>query len=226
MKAEKLRLLKEYNLYCITAENLSRGRSNIEVVEKMLKSGVKIIQYREKKKTLREKLLECEKIRQMTLDYGCIFIINDNIEIAKMVLADGVHIGQDDYLLERVRDFLGEEYIIGLSTHSRTQLYDAHKIGADYIGVGPIFKTFTKEDVCDPVGFEYLDIAVKESKLPFVTIGGIKENNMEDVLKRGAKCIAMVSEIVGAEDIEGKVRAILDKLNNWRDKNENSNGLC
>ncbi|MCX7904092.1 MAG: thiamine phosphate synthase [Caloramator sp.] len=226
MKEEKLKLFKDYTLYCITGEALSKGRSNIEVVERMLKSGVKIIQYREKKKTLREKLLECEKIRQMTLDYGCIFIINDNIEIAKMVSADGVHIGQDDYPLERVRDFLGGEFIIGLSTHSREQLYDAHRIGADYIGVGPIFKTFTKEDVCDPVGFEYLDIAVKESKIPFVTIGGIKENNMEEVLKRGARCIAMVSEIVASDDIEGKIKAVVNKLNNWRDRDENSNGLC
>ncbi|SEF40912.1 thiamine-phosphate pyrophosphorylase [Caloramator fervidus] len=226
MKSEKLKLFNDYNLYCITAEALSKGRKNIEVVEKMLKSGVKIIQYREKKKTLREKLLECEKIRQMTLDYGCIFIINDNIEIAKMVLADGVHIGQDDYPLERVREFLGDDFIIGISTHSREQLHDAHKRGADYIGVGPIFKTFTKEDVCDPVGYEYLDIAVSESKIPFVSIGGIKEDNLEEVLKRGAKCVAMVSEIVASEDIEGKIKAIMDKLSYWRDKSANSKGLC
>jgi len=225
MKSEKLKLFKDYNLYCITAEALSKGRKNVDVVEKMLKAGVKIIQYREKKKTLREKLLECEKIRQMTLDYGCIFIINDNIEIAKMVLADGVHIGQDDYPLERVREFLGDDFIIGLSTHSREQLIDAHKRGADYIGVGPVFKTFTKEDVCDPVGYEYLDIAVSESKIPFVSIGGIKEDNLEEVLKRGARCVAMVSEIVAAEDIEGKIKAIMDKLNYWRDKGGNSKGL-
>lgn len=222
MKDDKLKIFKDYNLYCITAEKLSLGRSNIEVVEKMLKAGVKIIQYREKKKTLREKLLECEKIRQMTLDYGCIFIINDNIEIAKMVLADGVHIGQEDYPLERVREFLGDDYIIGLSTHSKEQLYDAHKRGADYIGVGPIFQTFTKEDVCAPVGLDYLDIAAAGSKIPFVTIGGIKENNIDIVLKRGARCVAMVSEIVGAEDIEGKIKAVMDKLNYWRGINENS----
>ncbi|MCX7884852.1 MAG: thiamine phosphate synthase [Caloramator sp.] len=226
MKCEKLKVLSDYNLYCITAEKLSKGRDNIEVVKSMLKSGVKIIQYREKKKTLREKLLECEKIRQMTLDYGCIFIINDNIEIAKMVFADGVHIGQDDYPLYKVREFLGDEFIIGLSTHSREQLLDAIKIGADYIGVGPIFQTFTKEDVCAPVGLEYLDIAVKESSIPFVTIGGIKEDNLDIVLNKGARCIAMVSEIVGADNIEEKISNVLIKIEKWGKRDVNSDRIC
>lgn len=94
-------------LYCITSEEHSKGRSNIEVVEKMIKAGVKIIQYREKKKSLLEKYNECKKIREMTLDSGVTFIVNDNIDIAMMVKADGVHIGQDDLPIEKVESLWG-----------------------------------------------------------------------------------------------------------------------
>lgn len=226
VKSDKLSIFNEYSLYCITCEKLSLGRSNIDVVKSMLDAGVKIIQYREKNKTLKEKLKECEVIRELTKRYGCVFIINDNIEIAKMVEADGVHIGQDDYPIDVVRRFLGDEYIIGVSTHSRQQLIEAQKNGADYVGVGPIYRTFTKEDVCEPVGYEYLEIAKREHTIPFVTIGGIKEDNMDEVLKRGAKCIAMVSEIVGCQDIQGKIRSINKNLLDWRNLYENNHGKC
>ncbi|ABN51836.1 MAG TPA: thiamine phosphate synthase [Hungateiclostridium thermocellum] len=199
-------------LYCITSEEHSKGRSNIEVVEKMIKAGVKIIQYREKKKSLLEKYNECKKIREMTLDSGVTFIVNDNIDIAMMVKADGVHIGQDDLPIEKVRELVGDEMIIGISTHSPTQAEDAVRRGADYIGVGPLYRTYTKEDVCEPVGLEYLDYVVKNINIPYVAIGGIKEHNMDEVLARGARCIAMVTEIVGADDIEEKISKVKSKF--------------
>ncbi len=199
-------------LYCITSEEHSKGLSNIEVVEKMIKAGIKIIQYREKKKSLLEKYNECQKIRKMTLGSDVTFIVNDNIDIAMMVKADGVHIGQDDLPIEKVRELVGDEMIIGISTHSPKQAEDAVRRGADYIGVGPLYRTYTKEDVCEPVGLEYLDYVVKNIKLPYVAIGGIKEHNMDEVLARGARCIAMVTEIVGAEDIEKKIRTVKSKF--------------
>jgi len=97
----------------------------------------------------------------MTLDSGVTFIVNDNIDIAMMVKADGVHIGQDDLPIEKVRELVGDEMIIGISTHSPTQAEDAVRRGADYIGVGPLYRTYTKEDVCEPVGLEYLDYVVR-----------------------------------------------------------------
>lgn len=196
------------DLYCITAEEYSAGRNNIEVVKAMINAGVKIIQYREKDKKPGQKYDECMKIRRMTKEEGVTFIVNDNVDIALMVGADGVHIGQDDLPIEKVRDLVGDDMIIGLSTHSSEQAQDAIKRGADYIGVGPIFKTFTKKDVCDPVGLEYLEYAAKNVEIPFVAIGGIKEHNMHEVVSRGAKCIAMVTEIVGAENIGQKIAGI------------------
>jgi len=103
---------------------------------------------------------------------------------------------------------VGEEMIIGISTHSPKQAEDAVKRGADYIGVGPIYKTYTKKDVCEPVGLDYLRYVVKNISIPHVAIGGIKQHNMHEVIKCGAKCIAMVTEIVGADNIGKKIRDI------------------
>ena len=207
-KKEKL----DTDLYCLTAEEYSLGRSNIEVVKAMLSAGIKIIQYREKEKKMLHKYNECVKIRELTYDAGTTFVVNDDLDLAMMVGADGVHIGQDDLPLEKVRELVGEEMIIGVSTHSPQQAQDAISKGADYIGVGPIFSTGTKKDVCDPVGFEYLDYAVKNVNIPFVAIGGIKEHNITEIKARGVKMIAMVTEIVGAENIEKKIERIRKKL--------------
>jgi thiamine-phosphate pyrophosphorylase len=189
------------DLYCITAEEHSKGRDNIEVVREMIASGIKLIQYREKDKTMLEKYRQCEKIRELTAAAGVTFIVNDHIELGLSVGADGIHIGQDDMPIEIARKLVGDDMIIGLSTHSPEHAQDAMARGADYIGVGPIFKTFTKKDVCGPVGLEYLDYAVKNVSIPFVAIGGIKLHNIFEVKKKGARCIALVTEIVGADNI-------------------------
>jgi len=192
------------DLYCITSEEHSRGRNNIEVVREMIKAGVKVIQYRDKEKKLLQKYNECLKIREMTKEAGVTFIVNDHVDIAILVKADGVHIGQDDLPIEKVRELVGEEMIIGISTHSPKQAEEAVKRGADYIGVGPIYKTYTKKDVCEPVGLDYLRYVVRNIPIPHVAIGGIKQHNMHEVIECGAKCIAMVTEIVGADDIGKK----------------------
>lgn len=208
----KLNCSIDTDLYCITAEEHSRGRSNIEVVKEMINSGVKVIQYREKDKKPIHKYFECLEIRAITKDASVTFIVNDDIDIAMLVKADGVHIGQDDLPIEKVRELVGKDMIIGLSTHSPKQAQEAVKRGADYIGVGPIYKTYTKKDVCDPVGLSYLSYVVQNIPIPHVAIGGIKEHNMMEVVKHGAKCIAMVTEIVGADSIEEKIKNIKENM--------------
>lgn len=196
------------DIYGITAGEYSLGRSNIEVVRQMVAAGIRVIQYREKGKSLREKYNECLQIRDMTREAGVTFIVNDHIDLALLVGADGVHLGQDDLPPEKVRHLLGDEMIIGMSTHSPAQARAAVNSRVDYIGVGPIFATKTKQDVCAPVGLEYLEYAVNNANIPFVAIGGIKEHNINEVARRGARCIALVTEIVGAVDIAAKVRAL------------------
>jgi Thiamine monophosphate synthase len=102
----------------------------------------------------------------------------------------------------------GREMIIGLSTHLPEQAREAHSLGADYIGVGPIFATNTKEDVVDPVGYEYLDWVARNGDLPFVAIGGIKRHNIAEVARHGARCCSLVSELVGAPDIRTRVEDV------------------
>lgn len=200
------------DLYCITAEKYSQGRSNLEVVREMITSDIKIIQYREKNKKMLEKYEECKKIRKMTEKAGVTFIINDHVDLALAVKADGVHVGQQDLPVTEVRNILGKDYIIGLSTHSPEQAREAVNLPINYIGVGPIFNTNTKEDVCNPVGLEYLEYVVNNLNIPFVAIGGIKEHNIELVADKGAECICLVTGIVGADNIQKKINNLRNKI--------------
>ncbi len=209
--------IPERGLYCITGEEFSRGRTTVEVVREMIKAGIRIIQYREKDKKGLHRYRECLEIRKITAAAGAVFIVNDDVALALAVGADGVHIGQDDLPIGEVRRLTGRDMIIGLSTHSPAQAREAHALGADYIGVGPLFQTFTKKDVCAPVGLEYLDYAVKNCPLPFVAIGGVKEHNIGEVARKGARLICAVTEILGAEDIGEIIRRLQGKMEEaWR----------
>ncbi len=201
-------LPNQTDIYALTDSNLSLGRSVVEVVQALLNAQVKIIQYREKKLKAGEMLRQCQELRSMTHAAGACFIVNDHIDIAILVDADGVHIGQEDLPLGEVRKLVGPHKIIGLSTHNPEQAREAVALGADYIGVGPIFATQTKEDVCAPVGYEYLDFVAKNISLPFVAIGGIKRHNINEVVKHGGNCCALVSELVGAQDIVERVAEV------------------
>ena len=209
-------LIRQGGLYGLTAEKFSLGRSNVEVVGAMLDAGVRIIQYREKTKKMGAKYEECLRLRAMTRESGAAFIVNDDIDLALLVGADGVHVGQEDLPVAAVRSLVGEDTAIGLSTHSPQQARDAAGAGADYIGVGPIFATQTKDDVCAPVGLSYLECVAGGIDLPFVAIGGIKEGNLARVAASGGRCAALVTEIVGAPDIRDKVEALARILDEAR----------
>ncbi len=196
-------------IYGITAENFAKGRSNIECVRQMIEGGIRIIQYREKYKTLKEKTKEAKEIAKICKDNGVIFIVNDHVDIAMLVDADGVHVGQDDMDIKDVRKIIGDK-IIGVSTHAPKEALKAQEDGADYIGVGPIFKTTTKDR--KPVGIEYLEFAMKNIKIPYVAIGGIKKHNFNTIINTGAKRVSLVSEIVGASDVRKIVKELQARI--------------
>lgn len=199
-------------IYGITGDNFSNGRSNYFCVEEMIKGGIKIVQYRAKTKDTREKVKEAREIRELCRKNGVIFIVNDNVDIALLVDADGVHIGQEDMHPDDVRKLIGDNKIIGLSTHSEKQGMEAYKNpNVDYIGVGPIFPTTTKDTT--PVGLGYLEYAVKNLDLPFVAIGGIKAHNIDAIIAKGAQRVCLVSEIVGADSISDMARNLQEKFN-------------
>ncbi|MCI5178235.1 MAG: thiamine phosphate synthase [Candidatus Electrothrix sp. AW3_4] len=196
-------------IYGILGEKFSLGRSNVEVARQMVEAGVAVLQYREKLKYKSSRAIyeECLAIREITREAGIPFIVNDYADIALMVEADGIHQGQDDIPIKALRK-IAPDIILGCSTHSPEQAQQAIADGADYIGVGPIFTTQTKEDVCDAVGLEYLEYVAKNHDIPFVAIGGIKRNNLPQVLQRGAKTVCLVTEIIGARDIKKRIREI------------------
>ena len=194
----------ETDIYCITDSRQSRGRSTLEVVRLMLEADIKIIQYREKDKDAGPMLEECLAIREMTRAAGCCFIVNDHVDIALLCEADGVHVGQDDLPLAAARKLVGKERVVGVSTHSLSEMEAAVRGGADYIGVGPIFPTATKTTT-PPVDFSYLDEAAAKCRIPFVTIGGVNSRTLPELLSHGAKLCSIVSDITLAEDIPGKI---------------------
>lgn len=200
---------KAFPVYGITAEAMSKGRSNLEVVEAMLQGGIRFIQYREKTKSGRNRYEECLQLKELCAKYGAAFIIDDFVDLALAVDADGVHIGQEDLPPARVRELLGPEKIIGLSTHYPEQLQVANALGdiIDYVGAGPVYATQTKATAV-PVGLEYIKYVKGNAQMPFVAIGGIKEHNVLQVKEAGASHVCVVSEITGAEDIVGKVKAL------------------
>lgn len=212
-RQETMSLFYAFPIYGITAEKDSQGRSNYEVVTAMLKAGMKFIQYREKTKSGLARYEECVKLRELTAKYGAAFIIDDFVDLALAVKADGVHIGQDDLPPEVVRELVGEDMVIGLSTHSPQQLQTANQKQniIDYIGVGPVFPTKTKA-TAQPVGFSYVEYAAGNSAVPFVAIGGIKDENIFQVWEHGARNFAVVTDITQADDIEHKIQNLINSL--------------
>ena len=209
------RIIIPEGIYGITGDNFAHGKNNLECVKAMIEGGIKIIQYRDKTKSIKEKVKEAKEIRELCKENGVVFIVNDHVDIAILVDADGVHIGQDDMNPSDVRKLIGNDKIIGLSTHSEEQGMEAYlNPDVDYIGVGPIFSTTTKDTA--PVGLEYLEYAVKNLHLPFTAIGGIKEHNLREIISRGAKNVCLVSDIVGADNITEKVRQLQNLIENYK----------
>ncbi|GBF74765.1 thiamine phosphate synthase [Paenibacillus sp. 598K] len=198
--------MNDFTLYTITGEQFHPGRSQMEVIEEAIRGGSDIIQLRDKTSPKRTVLRKAEELRELTRRYGVTFIVNDHIDIALAVDADGIHLGQDDLPLAAARRIMGDK-IIGISTHAIEEAREAQREGADYIGVGPVFATKSKVDVVDPVTTDYVRQVAAEITIPWVAIGGIKLHNVDEVLQAGARRICAISEIVGSSDVRGTCEA-------------------
>lgn len=192
-------LLNNRNLYLVTnSDEFESDDKFLDAVAQALSGGVDIIQLREKKANARRIIELGHKIRQLTSMYNALFIVNDRVDIAKIVKADGVHLGQDDVEIDYAKEILGNDKIIGISTHKPEQALKAVEQGADYIGVGPVFETPTKPGR-KSVGLEYVKWASENViDIPFYAIGGINQENVLDVIECGAKNIAVVRAIINA----------------------------
>lgn len=188
----------DYSLYLVTDRDLSRGRSTLDIVTEAVAGGVTCIQLREKTCSTKEFIREAREVKSALEKLGIPLIINDRIDVALAVGADGVHLGQNDMSLEDARSIVGDTMAIGISAESVEQAVSAERGGADYIGISPVFSTPTKNDTAPPLGLEGVHAIRHRVKIPLVGIGGINADNAADIVEAGADGVAVVSAIVAA----------------------------
>jgi thiamine-phosphate pyrophosphorylase len=187
------------------------GRDPVEMIAAQIRGGADVIQLREKNMPKRQALALGLAIRKLTTQEGVLFIVNDDLDLAFILKADGVHLGQDDIPIQYAR-FLLKDKIIGISTHSLDQAREAIDSGADYIGIGPAFKTETKIKTDPVVGVDVILEVQESSSVPVIAIGGISEKNIGLLVNSGIQRVAIISDILSSKDIEAKTRALKEKL--------------
>ena len=205
------------DFYFVTDSGLSKN-GTLSDVEYAVKAGCKIVQYREKNKNTYEMIEEAEQIKRLCKDKA-IFLINDRVDIALAVDADGVHIGQDDMPYKITRKLLGDEKIIGLTVHNVEESVEAENIGADYIGLSPIFETATKENAGRGCGISMIEKVRKGVKLPIVAIGGINKENIGRVISSGSDSAVAISAVVCKDDVYSEVADFIKIINENKIRN-------
>lgn len=186
-------------LYGVTDRGNLHGKTLMQQVEESLKGGVTLVQLREKHLSFQEFLEEAKEMKELCRKYGVPLLINDNVEICIESGADGVHVGQKDMEAGAVREKLGKDKIIGVSARTVEQAMAAQNAGADYLGVGAVFSTSTKEDA-KPLDHEILKAITKAVDIPVVAIGGISSENVSQLKGTGIDGVAVVSAIYGKEN--------------------------
>ncbi len=198
-------------LYVILDTTIAKSKDLLEVASQIIDGGADIIQFRDKKLSMREIVQKALPVRKLTEKAKVLFTVNDRPDIALELDADGVHLGQNDICLNSARKILGKEKLIGISTHNLEQAKKAEAEGADYISVGPIFATPLKKDT-KPVGLNLIEKVRNTIKIPFVAIGGINLGNIDQVLNAGAKTVAVIRAVLQAEDITRVTRELRKRL--------------
>lgn len=198
----------DFSLYVLTDAKLSRGRSHEQIVAAALRGGATVIQYREKHATTRRMIEEAMRLRDLCRAFNVPLIINDRVDVALAIEADGVHVGPDDMPVALARQLLGRDKIVGASAGTVEEARAAIADGADYLGVGAIFATTTKADAGAPIGLKGLQHIARVSTVPIVGIAGINASNAASVIRAGAHGIAVISAIVSADDVERATREL------------------
>ena len=204
--------LAEKKLYLVTnSDKFESDDEFLDAIASALEGGVDILQLREKNMSACKIIKIGKKIKQLCLQYDTTFIVNDRIDIALILEADGVHLGQDDLDIYSAREILGPNAIVGVSTHAIEQALKAVEDGADYIGVGPVFETPTKLGRA-AVGLEYVKWAAENIEIPAFAIGGIDIENCQEVFDAGLKRIAVVRSIINAASPKAEAEKFIQKL--------------
>jgi thiamine-phosphate pyrophosphorylase len=202
---------KHVRLYCFSPGRFSHGKDPVEMVAAQIRGGADVIQIREKEMSKRGRLELGLRLRELAKQNGVLFIVDDDVDLALILDADGVHLGQDDLPIQYARPLMKEK-IIGVSTHSLDQVREAVASGADYIGVGPLFETATKEDREELVGLNLLSKVRDICPIPYVAIGGIGKDNVRSLVGVGCHRAAVISDIMLAPDIEERCKLLRKAL--------------
>ena len=191
--------------YFITDSGLSAAGNDSDV-RSAVRAGIDVVQYREKQGSSAGLYVEALRLASICRDTGTLFIVNDRVDIALAVDADGVHLGQSDLPYDVARSLLGPYRIIGISVSSMDEAVEAVNAGADYIGVGPVFSTTTKADAAPPCGTSLIAEIKKSYNIPVIAIGGINLDNARDVIAAGADMVCAISAVVGGKDAEKEIK--------------------
>ena len=210
MKLKKI----DYSLYLVTDRGLAGGRSTLEIVKAAVQGGVTCVQLREKDCSTLNFIEQAFTIKDLLKARDVPLIINDRVDVALAIEADGVHLGQTDMPLDIAKKIIGDSMILGISAESLEDAIEAEKGGADYLGVSPIYATPTKTDTAPPLGLEGLRAIRAAVRLPLVGIGGLNRDNSAAVIENGGDGVAVVSAIVAAGDpaaAAAEIKQIIDE---------------
>ena len=198
-------------LYVIIDPQQTRGRDPIEVARLALAGGARIIQWRDKTRDKGEQLLTAQSVRDLCRETGTLFFVNDHVDLALAISADGAHLGQKDLPLPLVRPWLPEGFLIGVSCNTVEEARRAEREGADYVAVGAVFPT-TGKDVTRAASPERLREVKAAVRVPVVAIGGIDEGNVGEVVAAGADAVAVISAVCLADDVEAAARRLSSRF--------------
>lgn len=199
-------------LQVLTDRDWSLGRSMLEVAEAAIDGGATTIQLRDKDADIRTLIEEGKALRKLTQQRNVLLIVNDRVDVALAIEADGVHVGQNDMPGELARKLIGPDRILGISAGSMDEAVAAAAAGADYLGVGPIFATHGKTDAGVPVGLELLTELKRRYTTPLIAIGGITVENAGAVIRAGASGIAVITAVVNAVDVTEATRVLAQAI--------------
>ena len=203
---------KKIRLCLITDRNISKYPL-VDTIKEAVSAGVDMVQLREKDISTKEYFELARQIKIICKKYSALFIINNRVDIALAVEADGIHLGWQSLPFHVARQLLGKEKIIGISTHSKNEAVSAQEKGADYITLGPVFPTASKNGLIAPLGCNNFSDIIKNIQLPVFAIGGIKENNAEEIIKSGANGLAVISALLQSKNIGETTNIMKAKLN-------------
>jgi len=201
-----------YDLYVITDETVGRGRSHAELATQAVDGGADVIQLRDKRLPAPDLLEAATAVRKITRDSGALFIVNDHLDLALRVGADGVHLGAADIPLPEARSLSPPSFIIGASVGSVAGALRAEAAGADYVALSPTFATGSKSDAGPGLGLSVLSAIRVAVSVPLIAIGGINAGNVADVIAAGADGVAVISAVVGVDDLTAAARDLRARI--------------